>query len=52
MQTFQRLRPCVDSAGHRFASQFPPAGQYGYVQVVCTRCGMTSQEARGYGASK
>lgn len=42
---YQRLTPCVDAAGHNFAAHFPPAGTFGLVQVICTRCGTSKTEA-------
>lgn len=43
---FQQLRPCVNAYGHKFVSQFPPEGQFGYTTTVCEKCGMTPREAR------
>jgi hypothetical protein len=41
-----RLKPCVDAKGHNFRVYQPPAGQFGYSETVCTRCGHTAQEVR------
>lgn len=42
---YQRLAPCIDDAGHNFIAHFPPAGTFGQVQVICTRCGTSKAEA-------
>lgn len=45
-QAFQKLKPCVAPGVHKFTVSHPPAGQWGYSQIVCERCGMTPEEAR------
>ena len=45
-QAFQRLKPCIAPGTHNFTVHHPPAGQWGYTQVICTRCGMSRAEAR------
>lgn len=41
---YQKLTPCVDEKGHRFAVSNPEPGQWGYSIVYCTRCGGTREE--------
>jgi hypothetical protein len=45
-EAFQQLKPCVSPGTHNFKVNSPPAGQFGYALIVCSRCGMTPQEAR------
>lgn len=46
VRVFQQLRPCAAPGVHKFIVSYPPAGQFGYSQVICERCGMTPKEAR------
>lgn len=38
-QLYVQLPPCVGAEGHNFRASYPPTGQFGYVQIICTRCG-------------
>ena len=40
---YASVTPCIDSGGHRFRPNFPPAGQFGYALIVCERCGAIKQ---------
>jgi hypothetical protein len=41
---YQRLRPCVDSNGHRFTASTVAPGNFGYVFIFCTRCGKKRED--------
>lgn len=38
-QTYAQIPPCIDSHGHRFTVNYPPAGMFGPVITICERCG-------------
>lgn len=45
---YQQLRPCIDAYGHRFKTEWPPYGTWGYSITTCERCGLTPEQARAY----
>lgn len=45
-EPYAQVKSCIAPGAHNFRATYPPAGNFGPVMVVCSRCGMTRSEAR------